>query len=1118
MTSRQLAPLILAIALLGPACGGGGEDGGTGPSSDEPVAVSIGNLSVTAQNRVPFHSPTQIQVVNRRGERVVREGVGISVSLTGGPGGTLGGQLEGATDVNGVAHFPDLRLDGPVGAYHLRFSSPGLTPDSSTVFLGAGLPTSLALLTPDSQSVEVAQATPLAPSVKVLDQDLNPVPGIRLGFSIIEGGGLVTPSQVITNSLGVATVGSWSMGSVAARNRLAIRAFDWPEVADTFVATARAAAPVVIRIVAGANQAATIQSTLLVRPAVRVLDRYDNPVEGAVVEFNPTSTRSHIADSAAQTDAQGQAVAGDWSLGTLAGQASLLIRLRDFPSVQQILSATALPGPPSSVGLGLQPPPDSLLLPVGTHTGFQSFVVLDAFGNRIPGTTVSFTPSSGGVAMPPSDLSDFEGVARIQDWVLGPVPGPQTLTVSAGTATRTRFARTHAGTQLLEVSGDSLPVEAGQMVTTRPKVRLLDAGGAPVSGVPVTFHFQGIGPEDGTLLGPGEVLTAGDGTAECPAWQVGTSVAHGSRLVAEVAGLTPLFFTALLHAGPPVLLHGMVIGVRSDAVGTVISDAVDVKVEDQFGNGVPGIALSWDVTQGATTLGPVAAVTDASGIGKATITLGTVPGPQQVRTTAAALPADTVLTNLIATPGPIDHFEMLGGNNQTAPVRRKLANPLRVRLRDRFENPIPGVDAVFNVPLGAGSVSNSFPVADSDGVVISEWTLGPVPGPQTLEVKRSSVTISFTATATPPVLSTLTGIGGSGFSSAAGGQYPAPVAVRVRDVDGFPAAATQVSFAVSAGGGSLATSSVLTDTAGIARLSGWTLGLGANALSATVASLPGQSATFTATGQPAGSSYNITLNLGGNPSTAVQQAFANATARWSQVIVGDIPDQPVSVPAGTCFPGQGALNLAVDDILIYAFINPIDGPGGILGGTGACVFRASGIPLIAIIQLDADDLGAFAQYVPDIVLHELGHAIGVGSAWQSQGLVTGAGGSIPRFTGAAARLGYWAVRGAPGAFPDGVPLETTGGQGTRDVHWAETTFGAELMTGFVNLPPNPMSLVTTGSLQDLGYQVNNAAADLGYTTASLRAQAARGVQIPLREAPWSGPSFTISPDGTLIPR
>ena len=35
----------------------------------------------------------------------------------------------------------------------------------------------------------------------------------------------------------------------------------------------------------------------------------------------------------------------------------------------------------------------------------------------------------------------------------------------------------------------------------------------------------------------------------------------------------------------------------------------------------------------------------------------------------------------------------------------------------------------------------------------------------------------------------------------------------------------------------------------------------------------------------------------------------------------------------------------------------------------------------------------------------------------------------------------------------------------------------ELMTGFVSGTPNPLSILTIGSLQDLGYRVNYAAAD-----------------------------------------
>ena len=58
-----------------------------------------------------------------------------------------------------------------------------------------------------------------------------------------------------------------------------------------------------------------------------------------------------------------------------------------------------------------------------------------------------------------------------------------------------------------------------------------------------------------------------------------------------------------------------------------------------------------------------------------------------------------------------------------------------------------------------------------------------------------------------------------------------------------------------------------------------------------------------------------------------------------------------------------------------------------------------------------------------------------------------------------------------------MPLETGGGSGTALVHWSEATFGTELMTGFTNGLPGQLSILTIGSLQDLGYTVNYGAAD-----------------------------------------
>src|SRR5215207_4498866 len=65
-----------------------------------------------------------------------------------------------------------------------------------------------------------------------------------------------------------------------------------------------------------------------------------------------------------------------------------------------------------------------------------------------------------------------------------------------------------------------------------------------------------------------------------------------------------------------------------------------------------------------------------------------------------------------------------------------------------------------------------------------------------------------------------------------------------------------------------------------------------------------------------------------------------------------------------------------------------------------------------------------------------------------------------------------------------IPVENSGGSGTRDSHWRESTFNNELMTGFLDSGANPLSRMTIGSLEDFGYTVDYGAAD-GYNIPGL---------------------------------
>lgn len=212
------------------------------------------------------------------------------------------------------------------------------------------------------------------------------------------------------------------------------------------------------------------------------------------------------------------------------------------------------------------------------------------------------------------------------------------------------------------------------------------------------------------------------------------------------------------------------------------------------------------------------------------------------------------------------------------------------------------------------------------------------------------------------------------------------------------------------------------------------------------------------------SPFTIEVRFLGGLNQTQKNAFKTAADRWSRVIVGDLPSVQID--------GE-----VIDDILIQAQGQAIDGPGKILGQAGPTRLRpanagaAAFLPAKGKMAFDIADLKKMQQEgtLVDVITHEMGHVLGIGTIWRNKGLLKGAGTANPTFVGTNAKREYGILRkGAPKA----VPVENTGGGGTADSHWRESVFRNELMTGFVGDSGNPLSRLTAASLQDLGYQVN----------------------------------------------
>lgn len=271
-------------------------------------------------------------------------------------------------------------------------------------------------------------------------------------------------------------------------------------------------------------------------------------------------------------------------------------------------------------------------------------------------------------------------------------------------------------------------------------------------------------------------------------------------------------------------------------------------------------------------------------------------------------------------------------------------------------------------------------------------------------------------------------------------------------------------------------------------------------------------------------------------------AFLRAAEKWESVITADLEDRSgLNTDAGDCsgpsFPNEpGLVNASVDDLLIYAGVSAIDGDFGVVGSAGPCIVRPGGstdalLPVYGTAFFDSADVQRLQTQgrLDAVILHEMGHVIGIGTVWDNFDLVdyapdtdpcrlTGSFTTAPNYTGPAGIAAYDAlIAGTPAS----VPVEDEGGAGTQCGHWDEEVFDDELMTGTLDNAGDPLSALTGESLIDLGYATDPSA----YEAYSIPACSPTCLVLPDEHGEHEEhgieilmyPRYESAPDGTLTP-
>lgn len=728
-------------------------------------------------------------------------------------------------------------------------------------------------------------------------------------------------------------------------------------------------------------------------------------------------------------------------------------------------------------------PAARLLLPLSVR-------VTDSLGVPVAGAAVSFAVApGGGVVDPDRALTSPDGTASTA-WTVGSAAGVQLVTaridaIALPAVVFRATVRPDVPAQMSRTSPDSQIAVVGAAVAARPTVRVTDSYGNPVTGVTVTFSVVA----GGGTVGGAVQTTDSSGLAAPGTWTLGT-VPGVNTLVASAAGLPPVDFTAVASVGAPASLRVQSGEGQRGTIGAPLPVAPAVLVTDRYGNPAPAVAVYFTVVEGGGSVSGSPASTDQSGVARLQQwRLGPLPGINRVRATAADLPAVEFTALAIAPPAQVVVY---AGDGQVAAAGTAVPVAPSVRVVDAFGNGVTGVPVSFSVGAGGGVVSGADRVTDSQGIAsVGSWVLGTVVGPNTLHAVVSGLpaaTFSATAIAGPPA--TLAAAAPLDQSAPAGSAVPVPPAVVVRDVHGNPVSGVSVTFAVVSGGGTVSPTSAATDAQGRATAVSWTLGTsaGANTLSATAAGngITGNPVIFSATGL-ATEGFDIGIRFIGavEPTQSQRSAFDDAVSRLRSIVTGDLPSVFVTLPGGSCGSNAPAIAETVDDVLVLVTLEPIDGPGGVLGSAGPCVIRsAGGLPLVGRMRFDTADLtwlegdGRLGQ----VILHEVLHVLGVGTLWQLQGWLVNPSypsspGADTHMNGPNAVAGFDAIGGVTYSGGSKVPVHNSAVPGQADAHWRESVLLTELMTPFLNSGFNALSRLTVSSLRDLGYSVDLARAD-----------------------------------------
>ena len=515
------------------------------------------------------------------------------------------------------------------GAVAVTASAASLAPVTFTFTIAtAAGPANVAIVAGNGQTAPAGSTLPIAPAVHVTDAGGAPLQDVPVTFAVTGGNGSIAGATPLTNASGIATLGSWTLGTIAGPNALSATVTGLTPV--TFGAIGTPGPPTTVVVISGSNQTAPGGTVLTAPLVIEVRDPLGNGVSG--IPVNWSVSHGSVAPTSGLTNGAGRAQTS-WTLGTNATSQTATATVSGLtPAVFNATATFAAPsillaligGDRVAVG-GNRDVQVSLTTPAGTGG-----VTVSVTSDNIAFVSVD---SSGNVFIPQGQsqgVIGLNGVSQGTALVRGNAPGYAEGTVSV-----------QSSVQVL-----SMPTTLNVAFGGTASVPLTLSAPAPAGGTTVSLVSSD--PSRVSVTTPTVTILQGSTTANATVNGVlpgtvtltGTTAAFGSAqtIVSTTANLNILESSATL----------------SQAIGTTVT----IRFESQgVARAAPAPGITVTLTAGdPACLGAPATVTIPTGQVETTAALtyggsGTTPCTTSLTATAPNIGSDAINATVNPPPG-----------------------------------------------------------------------------------------------------------------------------------------------------------------------------------------------------------------------------------------------------------------------------------------------------------------------------------------------------------------------------------------------------------------------------------------------------------------------------------